>query len=61
MEDNKNRNTGGITFMGGLQLALIILKLCDVIKWSWWLVLLPLWIELGVVALILGVWWISNK
>ena len=31
MEDNKNRNTGGITFMGGLQLALIILKFLDVI------------------------------
>lgn len=61
MEDNKNRNTGGITFMGELQLALIILKFCNVIKWSWWLVLLPIWIELGVLVIMFGIlMWINR-
>lgn len=28
-------------FMGALQLAFIILRLCSVIDWPWWVVLLP--------------------
>lgn len=36
---------GGITvsFMGLLGLLFIALKLCSVIDWSWWLVLLPIY------------------
>lgn len=30
-------------FFAALGLAFIILKLCGVIAWSWWLVLLPLY------------------
>lgn len=52
-ENNGSYATGGITFLGLLQVAFIVLKLCNVIKWSWWLVLLPLWIEMGLVAIIL--------
>lgn len=52
MKDNKNRNTGGITFMGGLQLALIILKFLDVIHKPWWVVLLPLEIEIVLIIII---------
>jgi hypothetical protein len=43
--------SGGITFAGLIQLAFIILKLCKVINWSWWLVLMPLWIELGIAVI----------
>lgn len=32
-----------IDFLAALALALIVLKLCDVIAWSWWIVLLPIW------------------
>lgn len=35
-----------------LLVAFIILKLLGVIHWSWWLVLLPLWIELAMVGII---------
>ena len=52
MEDNKNRNTGGITFMGGLQLTLIILKFLNVIHKPWWVVLLPLEIEIILIIII---------
>lgn len=47
---------GGITFLGLLQVTFIVLKLCKVINWSWPVVLIPLWIQLGV-WIIVGVIW----
>ena len=41
---NNHTHTGGIGFCGLLTIVFIILKLCDVITWSWWWVLSPLWI-----------------
>jgi hypothetical protein len=34
-----------------LTIAFIVLKLCNVITWSWWWVLAPLWIPIAIVAL----------
>lgn len=34
-----------------LTIAFIVLKLCNVITWSWWWVLSPLWIPVAIVAL----------
>ena len=39
---------GGIGFIGVLTIVFIILKLCNVIAWSWWWVLSPLWISGGI-------------
>ena len=47
MEDNKVVVKGGISFVGVLQIAFIILRLCNVITWNWWLVMLPLIITFG--------------
>ena len=33
----------GIGFLGLLGIVFIVLKLCGVINWSWWLVTLLLW------------------
>ena len=44
---------GGIGFTGLLTIAFIILKLCNVINWSWWWVLSPLWISTGLALTIL--------
>lgn len=44
--------SGGIGFFGLLGIVFITLKLCNVINWSWWLVLLPLY---GPAALILAI------
>lgn len=33
-------------------IVFIILKCVGTIDWSWWLVLLPLWIDLGIYTLI---------
>ena len=38
---NTNQSSG-IGFVSLLALSFIVLKLCSVITWSWWVVLLPL-------------------
>jgi len=48
MSSNSSSSTGGgIGFVGALTIAFIVLKLCNVIQWSWWWVLSPLWISAG--------------
>lgn len=42
----KNSNNGGIGFIGLLTIVFIVLKLCNVINWSWWWVLSPIWISI---------------
>ena len=37
-------NSGGISFLGLLGILFIGLKLTGYIAWSWWLVLLPLYL-----------------
>lgn len=44
MGDNKSTSSG-IGFVGLLQIAFIILKLCNIITWSWVWVLSPFWIS----------------
>ena len=44
---------GGIGFAGVLQVAFIVLKLCKVIDWSWWWVLAPTWIPLGIACFVI--------
>lgn len=52
--DNKNNTTsGGIGFTGLLTIVFIVLKLLDVIKWSWWWVLSPIWISFGVALVVI--------
>lgn len=51
---NEKTSTGGISLIGLLGLAFIILKLCKVISWSWWWVTSPFWIPAGL-ALLAGI------
>ena len=39
------------SFPALLTIAFIVLKLCNVIAWSWWWVLAPLWIPTAIVML----------
>lgn len=60
--NNNSKSGASIGFVGLLQLAFIILKLCKVINWSWWLVLIPLWIEIIlVVGIIAFIVWLGKK
>ena len=52
MNDNKTTVTkSGVGFMDLLLLVNIILKLCGVITWSWWVVLWPLWASIGLILI----------
>jgi hypothetical protein len=58
---NNNGSSGGIGFVGLLQIVFIVLKLCKVIDWSWWWVLAPTWISFGLVAIIVLIVIIAKK
>lgn len=54
MRETENSNSyHGIGFFGLLQVVFIALKVAKVIDWSWWLVFLPIWIELGIIILLI--------
>ena len=50
---NENKNVyNGIGFFGLLQVVFIALKVAKVIDWSWWLVFIPAWIDIGIFLII---------
>ena len=49
--NNKTESKGGIGFCGLLAVAFIVLKLCNVISWSWVWVLSPIWISIAFLLL----------
>lgn len=58
---NKNSSGGGMSLMSVLQVIFIVLKLVGVISWSWWAVLVPTWMSIGVVVLAAISLWVLNK
>lgn len=52
---NKTVVYQGPGFCTLLGLVFIVLKLCNVINWSWWWVTAPLWIPAGICFAILAV------
>lgn len=50
---NKTNVNGGISFVGLLTIAFIVLKLTNVISWSWAWVLAPLWISAVIYVVII--------
>ena len=48
---DKETKTCGVTFTGLLTIAFVVLKLCGVITWSWWWVLAPFWMSIGIAIL----------
>ena len=53
MADKKVEVNVGGGFLGLLTLLFIGLKLGNVINWSWWWVLAPIWIPFSLVGLLL--------
>lgn len=51
MSDDKNTSKSGLGILDVVLIVFIILKLTKVISWSWWIVLIPLWIQLGILAI----------
>ena len=53
---NETVKSSGIGFFVGLLTVLFIaLKLTNVIGWSWWWVLSPIWIEIAILIIIVVV------
>ena len=54
MRETENSNSyHGVGFFGLLQVVFIALKVAKVIDWSWWLVFIPTWIQLGIIILLI--------
>lgn len=49
-----NSSSGGVGFFGLLFIVFLVLKLTNVIDWSWWWVTAPLW-GIFIIAVIFGV------
>lgn len=54
-------NSGGVGVLGLLGVAFVVLKLTNVIDWSWWWVLAPFWGGLVLILLMLGLVLILSK
>lgn len=58
--DNHN-TSGGIGFFGLLGIAFIVLKLLNIISWSWAWVLSPIWIPMIIATVIIIIVVIKNR
>ena len=52
MDKNTNTPNSGLGLGTVLFLIFLVLKLCNVIDWSWWWVTSPLWISAGLIILL---------
>ena len=52
----ENSSSSGIGVTGLLGVAFVVLKLTNVISWSWWWVLCPFWAMFALFVLVLIVW-----
>lgn len=60
--NSSSSNGGGLSFSGALQIVFIVLKLCEVIDWSWWVVFIPLWIDcVIVIGFFIWFWWLNTR
>jgi hypothetical protein len=53
MSSSSSTSSGGLSFTGALTILFIGLKLGNVIHWSWWWVLSPIWISLSIALFVL--------
>lgn len=47
----KYESSSGLDTLGVLQIIFIVLKCVNVIDWSWWVVFIPTWINIGIIAI----------
>ena len=61
MSRDNSSKSGGIGFIGVLQVAFIVLKLCKVIDWGWIWVLAPAWINIIIIGLCIVICALAEK
>lgn len=49
-----------ISVLSGIGILFVVLKLCAVINWSWWIVLCPIGIQ-ALMNIIIYIWWESKS
>jgi sterol desaturase/sphingolipid hydroxylase (fatty acid hydroxylase superfamily) len=47
-----SNHSGGIGFCGMLTIVFVVLKLTNIISWSWWWIFAPLWIPFILIFLL---------
>lgn len=60
---NNNSSNNGMSTSTVLTLIFVTLKLCKVIDWSWWWILSPVWITVGIAILaliVIALWEMSD-
>lgn len=57
MSKKSETSSGGVGFLGLLAIVFITLKLTNVISWSWWWVLCPLWGGVAFILLVITIFW----
>lgn len=60
MNSSSSSSSSGIGFTSLLAVAFIVLKLCNVINWSWWWVLSPIWIPIGLFLVVVMIFLIYS-
>jgi len=53
---NEKTSSSGISVLGLLGVAFVVLKLVNVINWSWWWVTMPFWFGLVIFLIVLIIW-----
>lgn len=51
---SESSSSSGVGFCGLLTVAFIVLKLTDTIDWSWWYVLMPMWLPIVLLLFLVG-------
>lgn len=60
----KSSSTGGVSVLGLLGVAFVVLKLTGYIAWSWWWVTAPFWAPLAIFAVFMvfvGIGWLLAR
>lgn len=50
---NNNSSSGGMGILSWLQVIFIVLKVLNLLDWSWWKVFIPTWIDLGLLVFVI--------
>ena len=62
MADSGSKGSTGLgcgsVILISLQVVFIVLKCVGVLEWPWWKIFIPLWIDLGITALFLIVFFV---
>jgi hypothetical protein len=63
MAQVSSSSSSGIGFLGLLTIVFITLKLLNIIAWSWWWVLAPIWIPFAIMVTgaFIWIWFTSQK